>query len=49
MTQDDLKALMEYVRNEEMCVQPEDQNYSCINCEICYIAFAERVRKEMNL
>jgi len=49
MTEHDLKALMAYIREEEMCVQPESgQNYDCVNCDICYIAYEEKLRKELN-
>ena len=48
MTKEDIiKFLMDYINEEEMCVQPDDQTFDCCDCTLCRIAFEERVNREL--
>lgn len=49
MTEHDLKVLMDYIREEDMCVYEEGRCYECMDCTICRAVFEEKLRKDNNL
>ena len=44
-----INMLDEYVRTNEMCVNPSCETYECLDCYLCRIDFYNKVRDELRV
>ena len=46
-SEDFIVALQKVIDEENLCVYPEKQTYTCIDCYFCRLDFFNKVRQEL--